>query len=175
LANFQKPIKNPLPSNWAMLREAQTNTLKLSKTGMAVIIDVGEQNDIHPKNKKDVGFRLASEANRLIYASKKVSKSPYYKSMKIVNNGIEVSFSPSQYNLIKKGKLPLKHFAIAGVDKKFVWAEAVIKDDKIYVWSPKVKKPVTVRYAWANNPENVNLYDSKGFPISPFRTDTWKK
>jgi len=173
LANFQQPNQNPSPSNWAMLREAQSKTLTIKNTGMAVIIDIGEANDIHPKNKKDVGIRLASEAERLVYGLNKKHISPYYKSMKFVNNGIEITFTKSDFSLLKKGNQPLRQFAIAGEDKQFVWAEAVIKGGKIYVWSPKIKNPVAVRYAWSTNPENVNLYDSRGYPIAPFRTDNW--
>ena len=172
LANYLKPDNTPSKSGWAMLREAQSQTLKLPKTGMAVIIDIGEENDIHPRNKKDVGYRLSYEAERILTCSKEYPKSPTFKKKRVKGNKIILTFSNEKY-LQVKGQDSLKHFAIAGANKKFVWAKAVIKDRKIVVWSSEISNPVAVRYAWGNNPKGVNLYSKNHIPISPFRTDNW--
>ena len=172
LANFQKPVKNPAPSNWASLREAQLKTLSVSNTGMAVIIDIGEANDIHPKNKKDVGKRLAIEAERVAYKTSEL-KLPQYESMKISGNKIILSFDTFGSDLKVKNNSELKEFAIAGADKKFVWAKAEIKNGKIIVYNETIKEPVAVRYAWSNNPDKANLLSSESLPLSPFRTDDW--
>ena len=172
LASFQKPSEQPTNGGWANLREAQLNTLKLANTGMAVTIDIGEANDIHPKNKKDVGYRLAWEAQRVAYGSIANSKSPMYESMEVNGDSIVLSFTNSK-DLKIKGNKSLKHFAIAGADQKFVWAKASIVNNQITVYRDAISNPVAVRYAWANNPEEVNLYDLNNMPISPFRTDDW--
>ncbi len=178
LANFQKTVKNPEPSNWALLRDAQLHTLKLKSTGMAVIIDVGEANDIHPKNKKDVGKRLAIEAERISYKTSKL-QTPVFKSMKIKGNKIMLYFntfgSALKVNNNNNNNNGLKEFSIAGADKKFVWAKAEIKDGKIIVHNNNIKHPIAVRYAWANNPDKANLISTEELPISPFRTDDWEK
>ena len=139
---------------------------------MAVTIDIGEANDIHPKNKKDVGDRLAWEAQRVAYGSTLNPKSPMFDSMEVNGDSIVVSFTNSK-DLKIKGNKSLKHFAIAGTDQKFVWAKALIKNNQIIVYSDAIANPVAVRYAWANNPNAVNLYDLNNMPISPFRTDNW--
>lgn len=172
LANFMEPDSEPSNSNWALLREAQTKALDLPNTGMAVTIDIGEWNDIHPLNKKDAGKRLALAAMKIAYGEELVFSGPVYKSMRIEGNKIIIDFSHTGGGLVCKGN-QLKHFAIAGADKKFVWANAEIKDKKVIVWSDEIKNPVAVRYAWANNPEGANLYNKEGFPASPFRTDDW--
>ena len=172
LANFMSVRDQPMESNWAALREAQLRTLAVPNTGMAVAIDIGEWNDIHPLNKKDVGERLALAAQKIAYGEKKVVHSgPMYKSMKVKGNKIILSFEEIGSGLIAKGGESLQQFAIAEEDKKFVWAEAEIKGNKVVVWSDKVDKPVAVRYAWADNPEDANLYNEEGLPASPFRTD----
>ncbi len=170
LANFTDVLPEPAESDWAELREAQTMTLKLKNTGMAVIIDIGEAKDIHPKNKQDVGKRLALNALAKDYKKNVVFSGPMYKSMKIKGGKIEIGFTSAD-GLVAKGGA-LKGFAIAGSDKKFVWANAEIKGNKVVVSSDQVAKPVAVRYAWANNPE-CNLYNGAGLPASPFRTDDW--
>lgn len=173
LANFMKAKKQPSESNWALLREAQLKTLSLPNTGMAVSIDIGEWNDIHPLNKKDVGKRLALEAQRVAYHQDNiVSAGPIYKSMKIKGNKIILTFKNEGTGLQAKGGT-LNNFAIAGKDQKFVWAQTKIKNDKIIVWDESIKKPIAVRYAWADNPEGANLYNKEGLPASPFRTDDW--
>ena len=146
-------------------------TLSLKKTGQAVIIDIGDAKDIHPKNKQDVGKRLALNALAKDYHKRIVYSGPTYKSMKINGKEIILSFKDTKGGLIAKGGA-LKSFAIAGADQKFVWANAVIKGNKIIVSSEKVATPVAVRYAWADNPE-CTLYNGAGLPASPFRTDTW--
>ena len=172
LANYMPAKEQPSESNWAELREAQLKTLSVPKTGMAVIIDVGEWNDIHPLNKEDVGKRLALAAQRVAYGDKKVVYSgPIYKSMKIKGNKVTLSFKNTGGGLIAKGGGDLKYFAIAGADKKFVWAKAKIEGKKVVVWNDKVANPVAVRYAWADNPGGANLYNKEGLPASPFRTD----
>lgn len=172
LANFMEAKKEPSESDWAATREAQLKTLALPKTAMAVTTDIGEWNDIHPLNKKDVGHRLALAAEKVAYNEPKVVFSgPIYKSMKVEGNKVILSFENVGSGLLAKGNSELKHFAIAGADKKFVWAKAKIEKDKVIVWSTQVAKPVAVRYAWADNPEGANLYNKEGLPASPFRTD----
>lgn len=169
LPNFMKPKENPSESNWALFREAQLKTLSVPHTGMAVTIDIGEWNDIHPLNKKDVGIRLALAAQKVAYGENNIVYSgPRYKSMKIKGNKIILSFDNIGSGLIAKGG-ELKQFAIAGNDKQFVWAKATISKNKVIVWSDKVSCPVAVRYAWADNPAGANLYNAEGLPASPFR------
>ena len=173
LPNFMKAKNEPSESNWALLREAQLKTLSLPNTGMAVTIDIGEWNDIHPVDKKDVGDRLALATEKIAYGDDVVYSGPIYKSMKVEGNKIMLSFSNVGSGLIAKGGGDLKYFAIAGKDKQFVWAKAKIKGDKIIVWNDKIGDPVAVRYAWADNPEGANLYNKEGLPASPFRTDNF--
>jgi sialate O-acetylesterase len=176
LANFMEPVDQPGTSNWAMLRDAQRKTLALSNTGMAVAIDIGEENDVHPINKKEVGYRLALEAQRVAYGDKEIiSAGPLFSDMEIAGDKIILSFTTFGSKLKIKNNLKLQYFSIAGSDKRFVWAEAEINGDKIVVWNPEIKDPVAVRYAWANNPITANLVNSEGLPASPFRTDEWDK
>jgi sialate O-acetylesterase len=172
LANFMKVEDEPGDSAWAELREAQTMTLDLPNTGMAVIIDIGEADDIHPKDKQDVGERLALWALAKTYFKDIVYSGPLYSFMNIRGNEIVLNFKYVDGGLVAKGGEPLKGFAIAGEDHKFVWADAKIEGETIVVSSDKVAKPVAVRYAWANNPV-CNLYNQAGLPASPFRTDGW--
>jgi len=171
LANFHAVNENPVDSDWAELREAQTMTLALPNTGMAVTIDIGEADDIHPGNKQDVGKRLALNARALTYGENIVYSGPMYRSMKINDDKVILTFDNVGSGLMAQGD-KLTGFAIAGEDKKFVWADAVIEGETIVVSSPKVEKPHSVRYAWADNPE-CNLYNKEGLPASPFRTDDW--
>ncbi len=175
LANFMAPQPAPGPSNWAELREAQTMALELPKTGMAVAIDIGEADDIHPKNKEDVGLRLALNALYKNYGKKVVYAGPMYKDMRIEGNKITLSFDHIGSGLVAKDQYGyLKSFTIAGADQQFHWAQARIVGNQIEVFSPEVDKPVAVRYAWADNPDDANLYNKEGLPASPFRTDNWK-
>jgi sialate O-acetylesterase len=172
LPNFMETKNEPAESNWALLREAQFKTLTLPNTGMAVTIDIGEWNDIHPLNKKDVGKRLALAAQKTAYGDEiAISSGPLYHSMKIEGNKIIISFSNTGSGLIAQGGGELKYFAIAGADKRYVWAKAKITDGKVVVWNKKIKNPKSVRYAWADNPEGANLYNREKLPASPFRTD----
>jgi sialate O-acetylesterase len=172
LANFMPVKEEPGDSTWAELREAQLMTLELPNTGMAVITDIGDAKDIHPKNKQDVGKRLALWALANTYGKNVVYSGPMYKSMVKKGHTIVLDFNHLGGGLVAKGGEPLKGFAIAGADRKFVWADAKIDGDKIVVSSEKVADPVSVRYAWADNPV-CNLYNKAGLPASPFRTDTW--
>jgi sialate O-acetylesterase len=181
LANFMKKESQPVDSDWAELREAQLQTAQTNpKTGVAVIIDIGESNDIHPKNKEDVGKRLALAALGTAYDKKIEYSGPIYDSMKVESNKIRLSFKHTGAGLMARsderaaGGEKVKGFAIAGEDKKFVWAEAQIDGNSIVVSSPEVQTPVAVRYGWANNPD-CNLYNKEGLPASPFRTDNWPK
>jgi sialate O-acetylesterase len=176
LANFMKPTENPTASNWAMLRDAQRKTLSMANTGMAVAIDIGVTHDVHPMNKKDVGYRLALEAQRVAYNDNTVvSAGPLYRSMELKRNKIVVSFELFGSSMKTRNGEKLEYFAIAGADQKFLWAQAKIDNNKIIVWHPDISDPVAVRYAWANNPETANLVNSENLPASPFRTDDWDK
>ena len=173
LANYMKRQESPGESNWAELREAQTKTLALPKTGMAVIIDIGAANDIHPKNKQDVGKRLALWAQSQVYGKDIVYSGPLYDAIKVEGDKVRISFKQAGSGLEAKGG-KLTGFAIAGEDRKFVWAEAKVEGKEVVVSCPQVAKPVAVRYAWADNPD-CNLYNQEGLPASPFRTDDWPK
>ena len=172
LANLNPPVNEPGESNLAALQEAQSMTLSLPHTGMAVINDIGEWNDVHPTNKLDVGKRLALIAEKVAYnINEVVSSGPIYRKMKIEGNKIIITFSNIGSGLVVKGGGDLKQFAIAGSDKKFVWAKATIVGNKVIVWNDKIIFPVSVRYAWADNPQGANLYNREGLPTSCFRTD----
>ena len=172
LANFMETKDEPGDSSWAELREAQTMTLSLPNTGMATIIDIGEAKDIHPKNKQDVGKRLALWALAQTYEKDIVYSGPLYKSMKAEGGKIRLSFDHVGGGLVAAGGEQLKGFAVAGADRKFVWADAKIDGDTVVVSSDDVAEPVAVRYAWADNPV-CNLHNKENLPASPFRTDNW--
>lgn len=157
---------------WPYLREAQLLALKEPNTGMAVTIDIGEANDIHPKNKQDVGKRLALSAEHLAYGRDLIYSGPLYRNFAIKESSISVWFDHA-IGLTAKGKGAIKGFLIAGEDKVFVEAKAIVANDTVIVSSPKVKKPIAVRYAWEDNP-TCNLINKSGLPSSPFRTDNWK-
>ena len=172
LANYGQFVVAPAESAWAELREAQAMTLALPNTAMAVIIDIGESNDIHPKNKQDVGLRLALPALAKLHGFKKlVYSGPIFKAMRTEQNKIRIEFNHVEGGLVVQGA-KLEGFSIAGKDKKFVWADATIEGNGIVVSSPNVQKPVAVRYGWADNPK-CNLYNSSDLPAAPFRTDDW--
>ena len=174
LPNFMESKSEPSESNWAMLREAQLKALALPNTGLAATIDIGEWNDVHPLDKKDVGDRLALAAARVAYGDQKVVFSgPVYNSMKVDGNRVFLTFTNVGGGLMAKGGKELSCFAVAGPDKKFVWARAMIADNKVIVWSSQISNPAAVRYAWADNPAGANLFNVEGLPASPFRTDEW--
>lgn len=171
LASYNPNITEPEESDWAGQREAQTYALKLPLTGMAVTIDVGDQTDIHPKRKKEVGDRLAANALNMLYGFKKeVPAGPIYTSQTITGNSIVLHFTNVGMGLMQKGD-KLMSFTIAGSDMHFVKADAIIKGNTVIVSNSVVAKPLYVRYAWANAPMDANLYNKDGFPASPFRTD----
>ena len=173
LPNYLPVKPQPSQSSWAELREAQLLTLAVPNTGMAVTYDVGEWNDIHPHDKKDVGYRLSLAARKLAYHEDNIVYSgPIYIAMKKKGNKIILDFKNIGSGLVAKGGKPLKYFAIAGEDKKFIWAHAKIKGNTVVVWNSKIKNPIAVRYAWADNPDGANLYNKDGLPASPFRTDS---
>lgn len=163
------PYAPPAPGTWPELREAQLLTLKLPKTGMVVITDVGEEKDIHPKQKRPVGERLALAARAIAYDEKLEYSGPVYSGMKVDGNRAVLSFTHAGSGLVAKGD-KLTGFTIAGADQQFVPAEAEIKGDKVIVSSPSVAQPVAVRFGWENYPV-VNLWNKIGLPATPFRTD----
>lgn len=192
LANLGKPPTTPGESKWAELRESQRHALSLPNTGLAVLMDIGEADDIHPRSKKEFGRRLSLAARALAYGEKIEFSGPAYESMTIQDNKIRMQFSHTGGGLVAR-QLPatykprsnqpetvplilplpasqLQGFAICGADHKWVWADAKINGDTVLVSSPEVEDPVAVRYAWADNP-TCNLYNKAGLPASPFRTD----
>jgi len=172
LPNYGDMNYLPTESGWAKVREAIFKSLKNPYTGMAVTIDLGEWNDIHPDNKKDIGERLAFIARHHDYNEKDLAYSgPLFKSATIYENKIIISFDHVNGGLISIDGEELSEFAIAGDDKKFVWAKAKIVGNTVEVWCDEVKQPKYVRYAWADNPVNPNLYNQEKLPASPFRTD----
>jgi sialate O-acetylesterase len=161
------------PSNSPLVREAQASILSLPNTGMAVAADIGEPQNVHPKNKQDVGDRLARIALANVYGRPIEPSGPVYDSMKIEGAAIRVKFTHIGGGLVAKGG-PLKWFTIAGADMKFVPADAKIDGDSVVASSPDVKEPVAVRYAWANFPDGCNLFNQAGLPAPPFRSDAPK-
>ncbi|MFG0328401.1 MAG: sialate O-acetylesterase [Phycisphaerales bacterium] len=174
LANFKQRAEAPGDSDWAELREAQLMTLESTpNSGMAVIIDIGDASDIHPRNKKDVGERLAKWALATAYDRDIAYSGPIYTSMRRDGQSIILEFDHVGDGLVSRGDDgALDGFAVAGSDRRFVWADARIEGDTVVVSSPEVSDPVAVRYGWADNPV-CTLYNEAGFPASPFRTDDW--
>ncbi len=173
LPNYKKRQTEPMESEWAELREAQSMTLAQPNTGMVCTIDLGEAKTIHPTNKQDVGFRLALLADKVAYHKDVIASGPQFSSYKIEGNIIRISFSGSGSGLKTKDSLSPREFTIAGTNKKFYRAIVQIIDDELIIKSDKVANPVAVRYAWSDNPD-CNLINAEGFPAIPFRTDSWK-
>ncbi len=171
LANYLERKKEPGASTWAELRDAQHQTLSTPNTAEALAIDIGEANDIHPRNKQDVGLRLALAAEKIAYGKNIIASGPVYTSSKTAGNKIILTFTNTGSGLIAKNN-QLTGFAIAGADQRFVWADAKIMGNTVIVSSPSIQNPVAVRYAWADNPE-AGLYNRENLPASPFRTDSW--
>lgn len=183
LATYGKPQPEPINERgWSIVREAQQKALSLPNTGLAVTIDIGEGTNIHPGNKQDVGHRLALVARAKVYGEPIVYSGPVYRDMKIEGAAIRLYFDHVGGGLMvgkKDGLAPvtedtegkLQRFAIAGEDKKWVWADAVIDKNTVVVSSPEVHQPVAVRYAWESAPEPCKLYNREGLPSSSFRTD----
>jgi sialate O-acetylesterase len=187
LANFRASSDRPLDSDtWANVRESQLKTLALPHTGMAVAIDIGEEKDVHPRNKIEVGRRLALWALAKDYGKDVVCSGPIYDRAQFDGNRVVIHFRETDGGLmagqkedvwapVQKSDEPLKRFQICGEDRKWVWADARITGrDTVEVWSESIDVPVAVRYAWASNPEGCNLYNAAGLPASPFRTDDEK-
>jgi sialate O-acetylesterase len=174
LANFTPPPAEPGESDWAELREAQAMTAKMPNNGMAVTIDIGDAGDIHPRNKEDVGKRLSVVALAKAYGKTDVAYAgPEYESMGVEGDKVRVKFRNADGLKTRDGSSAVQGFAVAGEDRKWVWATATIDGESVVVHNPAVPKPVAVRYAWAHNPP-TNLYGKSGLPAVPFRTDDWK-
>ena len=175
LANYQKVDEQPVESEWAELREAQAiAAAKDPNNGLALAIDIGEAGDIHPRNKQDVGRRLALAALAKSYKQDVSHSGPVFESMTVEGDKVRLKFRHAYDGLSAKGGEGVKGFAVAGEDRKWAWAEAKVDgSDTVVVRSDKVSKPVAVRYAWANNPV-CNLYNKADLPAVPFRTDDWK-
>ena len=172
LAPFMKIESQPGESAWAELRETQNHATKvLTKVGIAVITDVGEERDIHPQKKEPVGARLALAARGIAYREPIEYSGPVFRSMRREEGKLLLNFNHVGDGLEARGG-ELKGFAIAGADRKFVWAKAEIQGAQVVLSSPEVKEPVAVRYGWANYPV-VNLWNKNGLPASPFRSDTY--
>lgn len=188
LPNFE-PV-DQVPSvegnGWRWVREGQLKALNLPNTAMAVTIDVGDPFDLHPVDKYDVGHRLALAARKLAYGEKIVGMGPLYKKMSVKGNKIILEFTNQGKKLmigtspyipegeqVRPKPTKLTGFGIAGADRKFVWADAVIEGNKVIVSSHEVAEPVAVRYGFSNSPR-CNLYNEEGLPASPFRTDHWE-
>jgi sialate O-acetylesterase len=173
LPGFQDRNFLPSESNMAVLRDGQLKSLQIPRSGMAVTLDLGEWNDIHPLTKKPIGERLALAARKIAYSENIVSSGPIYESNAIEGNRIRIRFRETGSGLAinKTDEDELTYFAIAGKDKKFVWAKAIIERNTVVVWSDEVAEPMYVRYGWADNPEGANLINVEGLPASPFRTD----
>src|SRR5690606_20887563 len=150
------------------MREAQRQTLSVPHTAMAVAIDLGEWNDIHPERKKEVGERLALLAGKMVYQRDIIAHGPMYRSYRKEGRKIVLSFDGVGSGLKAHDGGPLAEFAVAGTDGKFVWAQAEIVGDEVVVWNDAIADPAFVRYAWADNPVNPNLYNKEGLPASPF-------
>lgn len=173
LPNYMDVDYLPAASNWALLREAQLQTAETTPaTGLAVTIDLGEWNDIHPARKMEVGERLALQARRVAYGERDlVASGPRFRSQEIKDGRIVLTFDSVGGGLVSSNGEPLAHFAIAGADKHWVWGRASIQGDQVVVWSDAVPEPRFVRYAWADNPDFANLANKEGLPAAPFRTD----
>ena len=170
LPNYLRSSSQPEESNWAELRNQQLQALEISNTAMAVAIDAGEWNDIHPEDKQVIAHRLALLAGTTIYQEKKLSSSgPILNSYKQSGSRLLLEFKETGGRIVSKDGSPLRYFSVAGEDGKYEWAQAIIKGNTLEVWSEKVVNPVYVRYAWANNPGTVNFYNRSGLPASPFQ------
>lgn len=169
LANFRLAEPEPGESDWAILRESQSSALSLANTGQAITLDIGDALDIHPRNKQDVGARLALAARHIAYGEDLVYSGPVYREHSVDGSEITLYFDHVGSGLTTRGEEP-GGFAIAAEDGPFVWADARLEDNAVVVSSSAVGNPVAVRYAWADNPDRANLYNSEGLPAAPFRT-----
>lgn len=174
LANYYPEQPQPAESEWAELRASQMMALSLPNTAIASAIDIGEADNIHPKNKQDLAIRLGLAARKLAYHEDITASGPVFQAVAIEGNQIRISFSSVGGGLTAKNKYGyLRGFAVAGTDKVFHWAIAYVQGNSVVVFSPAVPQPVAVRYAWADNPGPLDLYNAEGLPALPFRTDNW--
>jgi sialate O-acetylesterase len=175
LANYLAAGAEPADSSWALLRESQSKALTLPGTAQVVTIDIGEANDIHPRNKREVGRRLALAARSVAYGMRVVFSGPAYNRHEVRRGQVVIEFSDVGRGLVAKGEAAgrLTGFTIAGADRRFIPAHATVQGGRVVVWNDLVPDPVAVRYAWADNPEGANLFNLDGLPASPFRTDSW--
>jgi sialate O-acetylesterase len=164
----------PAQAGWATQRESMSAALALPHTGQAITIDVGDSADLHPRNKQDVGDRLARVALNTAYGRGVIASGPTYRTHRVLGDTVIVEFANVARGLtVRPADARVGGFAVAGSDRKFVWANAKIVGNRVYVWSDQARSPVAVRYAWANNPDRANLYNSEQLPTAPFRTDRW--
>jgi sialate O-acetylesterase len=175
LASFLPLEKNTLQgSRWAELRDAQRQSLAVPNTGMVVTTDIGDANDIHPRNKRDVGERLALLALRDVHGRRVVASGPVYRSMQVLGSRVEVRFAQAKSGLsVRGGGTALQGFAVADTSRRFRPAQAWVQGNRVIVSSKEVPDPVAIRYGWLDNPEEANLMNQAGLPASPFRTDHW--
>jgi sialate O-acetylesterase len=174
LADYNPEKPNPGESSWAELREAQTQTMKLPNTGQAVIIDLGEGDNIHPRNKHDVAARLVRWTLVKDYGMKMPYRSPEYKSMTVAGSNATITLDTFGSSLRSFDVVEARGFAICGEDHVWHWAKGrIVGKDAVEVWSDEVAVPVAVRYGWADNPV-LNLFSNDGLPVTPFRTDDFK-
>jgi sialate O-acetylesterase len=162
----------PTEATWSTQRESMEAALSLPKTGQVVTIDLGGGDQLHPRNKQDVGARLARVVRKVAYGQNVIASGPTYRSHVVRGDTVVVSFANVAAGLKMRGDA-LGGFAIAGDDHRWVWANAKIDGTRVLVWSASVRNPIAVRYAWANNPDRANLYNAEGLPAAPFRTDKW--
>jgi sialate O-acetylesterase len=174
LSNAMSSCVEPSDSLWARLRESQSQALQLKNTAQVINIDCGKhENTVHPQNKKELGRRFSLAVQKLAFGENVIANGPVLKNMKIEGKYIYVYFSNVAKALLLKNGNEVKELAIAGNDKKFFWAKSRVETNRIIVWNDKISDPVAVRYAWCDNPLEVNLYNSEGLPAGPFRTDDW--
>jgi sialate O-acetylesterase len=175
LANFKPETVTPQNEIWSYVREAQANVANDDHVGMACIIDIGEAGDIHPRNKVDVGDRLALNALKYDYGKEVLARGPIMKEVKLQGNKAVVTFNLQGSKLMVTNKYGyINGFAVAGPDKQFHYARAhKISKDQVEVESDNVEDIAAVRFLWADNPGAINLYNTTGLPAEPFRTDSW--
>jgi len=169
LPNYDTTLEgDPQPGQWALLREQQLKSLELPRTAMAVTVDVGEANDLHPQNKKDIALRLHLAARRMVFGEPITAQGPFFARLERENGALRVYFTDTGGGLEARGG-ELRWFEVCGPDGVFHAAQAEVQGETVLVWSADVPEPVGVRYAWHDNPEGANLYSAEGLPASPFR------